>query len=291
MVRIIKSCPVEHLGAFELRGTWALRVVNSKLDDLKKFLGRDKAPAYFIHGASNDMDANDIRETCKQIGWNLAVGVDDCRYKRGGPVWLVRAEQPPSIYGFPLNFGYERVRIQIFTADRAHTPTSAAPTPAVQPPSFASWHAQTRRGPNYNDRPQKPTFKEIVQQNGPPSKKLKTIEVPAIHTLQASAPAMQFGPNSLATSADALMTAPASLPVHPSQRAATSTSDRETRLERQLEVLQAQNAAQNQQITAFMEQISQLTAQLQSLASLHTPLPTEQQIEDAPMEGGGDAKS
>ena len=282
VVQIIKSCPVEHLGAFELRGTWALRVANSKIDDLKKFLGRDKAPAYFIHGASNDMDANDIRETCKQIGWSVAVGVDDCRYKRGGPVWLVRAEQPPSIYGFPLNFGYERLRIQIFTAARAHTPASVAPTPAVQPPSYASWHARTRRGPN--ERPYKPTFKEIVQQNGPPSKKPKTIEVKGVHGLQASAPAVQFGPNPSAASADAPMIAPTSLPVHPSQRVATSTSDREARLEQQLQALQSQNAAQSQQITTLMEQISQLTAQLQSLASLHAP-------EDAPMEGGGDAKS
>ena len=67
VIEVIQKCSVPHLGAFNLRGTWALRFHISKIDEAKKFLGRDKAPAYFIHGASHDMNSNDVQETCRQI--------------------------------------------------------------------------------------------------------------------------------------------------------------------------------------------------------------------------------
>ena len=99
---VMQKCPVPHLGAFNLRGTWALRLHVSKIDEAKKFLGRDKAPAYFIHGASHDMNSHDVQETCRQINWSVSVGSDDFRVRNGNPVWLVRANQPPPIFGFPL---------------------------------------------------------------------------------------------------------------------------------------------------------------------------------------------
>ena len=39
---VMQQCPVPHLGAFNLRGTWALRVHNSTIDEAKKILGRVK---------------------------------------------------------------------------------------------------------------------------------------------------------------------------------------------------------------------------------------------------------
>ena len=63
----------------------------------------------------------------------------------------------------------------------------------------------------------------------------------------------------------------------------TGQSDRELKLEKQLEALQQQNLAQSQQISALMDQVSQLTAQLRSITSIQTPVPEE---EDATMEGG-----
>ena len=176
---VMQKCPVPHLGAFNLRGTWALRLHVSKIDEAKKFLGRDKAPAYFIHGASHDMNSHGVQETCRQINWSVW---------NGNPVWLVRANQPPPIFGFP-HFGYERLRIQIYAAARAAVPSASPKIETSHPPCFSSWQAQSRKAPS--DRLSKPTFKEIVQQAGPPVKKTKVM-VPGAGNVQTNPHVLSF---------------------------------------------------------------------------------------------------
>ena len=276
VLEVMQKCPVPHLGAFNLRGTWALRVHVSKIDEAKKFLGRDKAPAYFIHGASHDMNSHDIQETCRQINWNVSVGSEDFRVRNGNPVWLVRASHPPPIFGFPLNFGYERLRIQIYAAARAITPAASPKIEAALPPSYSSWQAQSRKAPN--DRPHKPTFKEIVQQGGPPVKKSKVM-VPGIAVAQNS-PRVA---NPAAPPASNEYSFPSAFSQHQNQD--SHSKQRETQLEQQLLAMQQQNQSQSLQIQALMEQIASLTTQLQSLAAMQTSVPHEE--DDALMEGGG----
>ena len=278
VLEVMQKCSVPHLGAFNLRGTWALRFHSSKIDEAKKFLGRDKAPAYFIHGASHDMNSHDVQETCRQINWNVSVGSDDFRVRNGNPVWLVRANQPPPIFGFPLNFGYERLRIQIYAAARATVPVAPPKIEAAHPPSFPSWQAQSKKAPH--DRPTKPTYKDIVQQAGPPVKKTKVM-VPATTTVQASPHAINFN-----------VAAPSSGPSFPlasqPQKASTgSPGKREEQLEQQLLLMQQQNQSQSLQIQALMEQIANLTTQLQGLAAMQTSVPQEEEdSDDSLMEGG-----
>ena len=278
VLEVMQKCSVPHLGAFNLRGTWALRFHSSKIDEAKKFLGRDKAPAYFIHGASHDMNSHDVQETCRQINWSVSVGSDDFRVRNGNPVWLVRANQPPPIFGFPLNFGYERLRIQIYAAARATVPVAPPKIEAAHPPSFPSWQAQSKKAPH--DRPTKPTYKDIVQQAGPPVKKTKVM-VPATTTVQASPHAINFN-----------VAAPSSGPSFPlasqPQKASTgSPGKREEQLEQQLLLMQQQNQSQSLQIQALMEQIANLTTQLQGLAAMQTSVPQEEEdSDDSLMEGG-----
>ena len=245
VLEVMQKCPVPHLGAFNLRGTWALRVHASKIDEAKKFLGRDKAPAYFIHGASHDMNSHDIQEMCRQINWSVSVGSEDFRVRNGNPVWLVRANHPPPIFGFPLNFGYERLRIQIYAAARAITPAASPKIEAALPPSYSSWQAQSRKAPN--DRPNKPTFKEIVQQGGPPVKKSKVM-VPGVETAQNNPHAVNFAAPPISNGHSL---SPAIK--QPQTQAGSSEShnkQRETQLEQQLLMMQQQNQSQSLQIQA-----------------------------------------
>ena len=281
VLEVMQKCSVPHLGAFNLRGTWALRFHISKIDEAKKLLGRDKAPAYFIHGASHDMNSNDVQETCRQINWSVSVGSDDFRVRNGNPVWLVRANQPPPIFGFPLNFGYERLRIQIYAAARATVPAAPPKIEAAHPPSFSSWQAQAKKAPN--DRPTKPTYKDIVQQAGPPVKKTKVM-VPGATTVQANPRVNSF--NAPAPSSGPCF--PLASVQHQPQKASTEgPGKREEQLEQQLLLLQQQNQAQFLQIQALMEQIANLTTQLQGLAAMQTSVPREEdESDDSLMEGG-----
>ena len=279
----LANCPIPHLGCFQLRGTWALRVRSDKLRELKQHLGRNTAPAYFVYGAAADMDAADVHELCKQVNWHVTVANEDCRWKRGGPIWLVRADAQPSILAFPLNYGYERLQIQIVPAAKPVQTAGPKQAPSLQPPTYSSWHAQMRgTGMPLQTKHIKPTFKEILQQGGPPIKKPKTVAAPipsqagSATAAPAKAPAAQQHAQNLLHSP--LISSP--------------SNDREQRLEAQLNALQQTNAAQQQQIAQLLEQITQLTQQLQALTAhqaLHTPVPPEPAAEDAKMEGGGDS--
>ena len=125
-------------------------------------------------------------------------------------------------------------------------------------------------------------IKEIVQQGGPPVKKSKVV-VPGIAVAQNSPRVANLAapPVSNEYSFPPAFNQPqnqaGSLDSHSKQR--------ETQLEQQLLTMQQQNQSQSLQIQALMEQIANLTTQLQSLAAMQTSVPHEE--DDSLMEGGG----
>lgn len=256
--QIVAACPVPHLGCFQIRGTWALRVKSENLKELKSYLGRDNAPAYFVQGCSADMDAQDLREMAKQINWAVTAQDNDCRWRRGGPVWLVRAEVAPPVHSFPLNYGYERLQIKIVPAAKPPRPMMPQHTSQFQIPTYTSWKSQFRNYKAPVDASKRPSFKDVLQQNGPPNKKSK---------VQVSQ--QNIGLTSMAVQPAAVM---------------NSASSAEQSLQYQLANLQQQNAEQQAQITKLLDQIAQLTQQLQQFThhSQQVPVPP-----DAEMNGGG----
>ena len=225
------------------------------------------------------MNSQDIQETCRQINWSVSLGSDDFRVRNGNPVWLVRASSPPPISGFPLNFGYERLRIQIYAAARAVVPVASSKIETTHPPTYSSWQAQSRKAPD--DRPHKPTFKEIIQQGGPPVKKSKV--------MTPGAGAGQVNPNGTTFQTPNISSGPcasftAAQPQSQTNVSENQSKQRESQLEHQLLMMQQQNKSQSLQIQALLEQIANRTTQLQSLAAMQTSVPHEE--DDSLMEGG-----
>ena len=55
-----------HLGAFCIRGTWAIRTLSQNFDELKSKMGRNEEPAYFISNVSPEMEHENMLELLKQ---------------------------------------------------------------------------------------------------------------------------------------------------------------------------------------------------------------------------------
>ena len=79
----------------------------------------------------------------------------------------------------------------------------------------------------------------------------------------------------------------ASVQRQPQTTSTESPGTREEQLEKQLLLMQQQNQSQFLQIQALMEQIANLTTQLQGLAAMQTSVPHEEdESDDSLMEGG-----
>ena len=59
----------DHLGAFCLRGTWAIRADKTKIDSFKQHLGKSEVPAFFLENLSPEWDHSDITELLRQLQW------------------------------------------------------------------------------------------------------------------------------------------------------------------------------------------------------------------------------
>ena len=59
----------KHLGAFQVRGTWAIRMLTEHHDDLKITLGRNEDPAYFIKNVPPEMEHENMQELLQQLKW------------------------------------------------------------------------------------------------------------------------------------------------------------------------------------------------------------------------------
>ena len=152
----------QHLGAFQVRGTWALRMLADRHNEMKMKLGRNEDPAYFLSNVPPEMEAENIQEILQQLKWNATVKDGERRWKRAGYTWMVRSSEDPKVWQFPITFGYERRTLKIEAARKPKTITSP-PVPANSVMHFPTWNAQSRVG-KLQPRIQtsQPTFVDVV---------------------------------------------------------------------------------------------------------------------------------
>ena len=80
----------KHLGAFQVRGTWALRMLTEHHNEMKNKLGRNEDPAYFISNVPPEMEVENIQEILQQLKW---MGKGDGN-ALGTPGWSDLAKTP-----------------------------------------------------------------------------------------------------------------------------------------------------------------------------------------------------
>ena len=244
---VLKRFHGQHLGAFELRGTWAIRATHDKIQSIKESLGKNDEPAYFLSNCSPEWDVEDIQEILKQMKWIATVREGDRRWKQGSCVWMVRAAKEPSVWACPINFGYERRMLRIASAKKATSHVK----PPVQVPTYAfnSWGAQFRRQSGAK-LTQTMSYAQMLMKGSTTNKR------PA-HDMDARQ-----------SHAD----------MECDYRQSSSTDDNET--SRALEAMRAENAELKQQISTLMAQVSQLVAQLNGQQAVAQPVPPNSPQDD-----------
>ena len=152
-----------HLGAFCIRGTWAIRTLTQNFDELKSRMGRNEEPAYFISNVSPEMEHENMIELLKQLKWKATIQKGERRWKGAGYTWLVRSADEPSVWQLLMNFGYERRTLRIQDGRKPKI-VQAMPVPDNSIVEFPTWGSQCRAGRQIAKQimqPQ-PTFAEIV---------------------------------------------------------------------------------------------------------------------------------
>ena len=125
--RIMSS--VDHFGAFNKQGTWALRVKDDQFSVVKQSLGQNALPAYLILGLPADYVSEQVEEFCNKLGWSVQGDPLSRRFRNRRLQWIVRASIN-STYCFT---GYSRLRIDIESAVRQRSPS---PPPRVDIEDF-----------------------------------------------------------------------------------------------------------------------------------------------------------
>ena len=165
---VINANKGKHLGAFQVRGTWALRMLTEHHNEMKIKLGRNEDPAYFISNVPPDLEVENIQEILQQIKWKATVKDGERRWKRAGYTWLVRSGEDPKVWQFPITFGYERRTLKM-------TP----PAPMNNVMHFPTWNAQCRIGKlqprNLNSQP---TFADVVSNAARKRHRLEIAPIP-----------------------------------------------------------------------------------------------------------------
>ena len=256
----------DHLGAFCLRGTWAIRADKAKIDSFKQHLGKSEAPAFFLENLSPEWDHSDIAELLRQLQWPAKLHEGDRRWRNGNCTWLVRAAQPPPVTAFPVNFGHERRTVRIRPAKRPTPIQPATPVPRG-PPVFNTWGAQMRNGAM---RPQPvrhaPTYADIAKRKqetvqdgyGSESEDISDADMepePSKQIPQHHAPPPPVPAN------DALSQQLEEMRQQFKEQHDRAAAENQT-LQQQLLGMQQQNAQQAQQISQLLAQIQELTSKL-----------------------------
>ena len=226
-----------HLGAFQVRGTWALRTLTEHHGAMKAKLGKNEDPAYFISNVPPEMETENIQEILQQLKWKATVKDGERRWKRAGYTWLVRASEDPKVWQFPITFGYERRTLKIEAARKP----KILPTPFVPANTemhFPTWNAQCRVGKlQPRNQSSKPSFAEVV--NNAARKR---------HRPEVAPTQREDSENWSDIEEDADKTGNASL-------------------QAQLNDMMKQNSEQQQTIQQLLQQIQNLTAQVQALTA------------------------
>ena len=227
----------KHLGAFQVRGTWALRMLTEHHNDMKIKLGKNEEPAYFISNVPPEMEAENIQEIIQQLKWKATVKEGERRWKKAGYTWLVRSGEDPRVWQFPITFGYERRTLKIEAARKPKV-ALAPPAPTNSVMHFPTWNAQCRIGKlQQHSLKSQPTFADVINNA---ARKRHRPEVAPIQRKDSENwsdfeedVAKQGNPN----------------------------------LQQQLNDIMKQNSEQQQTIQQLLQQIQTLTAQVQALTA------------------------
>ena len=236
VVDIMNEHAGQHLGAFQVRGTWALRMLADRHSEMKMKLGRNEDPAYFLSNVPPEMEAENIQEILQQLKWNATVKDGERRWKRAGYTWMVRSSEDPKVWQFPITFGYERRTLKIEAARKPKTITSP-PVPANSVMHFPTWNAQSRIGklqPRIQNS--QPTFVDVVNA----ARKRHRPEVAPIQREDSE---------------------------NWSDIEENVPKQDDNGLKQQLQDMMKQNSEQQQTIQQLMQQIQALTAQVQALTA------------------------
>ena len=227
----------KHLGAFQVRGTWALRMLTENHSEMKTKLGKNEDPAYFISNVPPDMETENIQDILQQLKWKATVKDGERRWKQAGYTWMVRSSEDPKVWQFPVTFGYERRTLKIEAARKPKT-MPAPPAPANSVIQFPTWNAQCRIG-KHQPRTQQlqPTFADIVNNAARKRHRPEVEQIP-----------QEDSENWSDFEDDAV-------------------KQEDKSLQQQLQDMMKQNSEQQQTIQQLMQQVQNLTAQIQALTA------------------------
>ena len=253
----------KHLGAFSVRGTWAIRMLNEHHNELKVQLGRDEDPAFFISNLPPDMEADSVRELLSQLHWQASVKEGERRWKGAGYTWLVRSKTDPRVWEFPINYGYERrmVRIQAARKPKINPPTAV---PDNTPLHFPSWNAQCRTG-RHQPKPSdaKPAYVDMLNAARKRPKLQSHLDVKIPDEGESFKSDEEMEPNEMQQAENLRLQEHIQTM---EQRNADQQSET-AKLHEQMQAMTKQNAEQQQLIQTLTKQIAELTQQLQLLTA------------------------
>ena len=236
VIDIMNEHDGQHLGAFQVRGTWALRMLADRHNEMKIKLGRNEDPAYFLSNVPPEMEAENIQEILQQLKWKATVKDGERRWKRAGYTWMVRSSEDPKVWQFPLTFGYERRTLKIEAARKPKIATSP-PAPANNVMQFPTWNAQCRIGKQPRTPASQPTFADVVNSS---ARKRHRPEIAPIQREDSE---------------------------NWSDIEENVPKQEDSGLKQQLQDMMKQNSEQQQTIQQLMQQIQTLTAQVQALTA------------------------
>ena len=252
-----------HLGAFCVRGTWAIRMLNEHHNELKIQLGRDEDPAIFISNLPPDMEADSVRELLSQLRWKAAVKEGERRWKGAGYTWLVRSKFDPGVWEFPINYGYERrmVRIQTARKPKINPPTAV---PDNTPLHFPSWNAQCRTG-RHQPKPSevKPAFVDMLNATRKRPKLQSHLDVKIPDEGESFKSDEEMEPNEVQQAENLRLQEH----IQTMQQRNADQQSETAKLQEQMQAMTKQNAEQQQLIQTLTKQIAELTQQLQLLTA------------------------
>ena len=118
---------VRNFGAFEKKGTWAVRTLEKEFTALKASLGIDANPSYVVRGLPSDYSEVEVADFCKNSQWDVTVEATSRRFEFGRTRWLARAPIPPTTNSTFCFLEFQRLRITIDPTAQVRTAIAKTP--------------------------------------------------------------------------------------------------------------------------------------------------------------------
>ena len=117
-----------HLGLFQHKGVWALRVPPEKHDEIRSKLCTPKSilhnlPSYYIE--------ENISDLTKTLKWDAEVLPSSRRMRWNGTQFIVKSKHSPTAYSIQMHFGYEHRVLGIRPTQKVQQPIKILPAPPV----------------------------------------------------------------------------------------------------------------------------------------------------------------